>query len=176
MKNYIGSYYNYIISQQSSFLVMFLEFIIGILFIIAMWKIFEKANTSGWIALVPFYNIYKLFKISMGNGWFFIILFLPIVNVIGVVLLAINLAKCFGKGFFYTLGLIFFTPIFMILLGFSDAQYMGPGGYGDFRPDEPFRNTGTGYGEYQKRAKPEDDLDFDDDEAKTVDFTTEKDD
>ena len=37
---------------------------IAVLGIVAMWKIFEKAGEPGWAAIIPFYNLYVLFKIT----------------------------------------------------------------------------------------------------------------
>lgn len=37
-----------------------------------------------------------------------------------------DLAKSFGKGIGFTLGLIFLSFIFIPLLGFGDARYEGP--------------------------------------------------
>ena len=39
-----------------------------VLAIIAMWKMFEKAGEPGWAAIVPFYNIYVLFKITWATA------------------------------------------------------------------------------------------------------------
>ncbi|MBP8640193.1 MAG: zinc-ribbon domain-containing protein [Oscillospiraceae bacterium] len=50
---------------------------IGVLTIVALWKLFEKAGEPGWAALIPFYNAYVLFKISWGNGWFFLLSVVP---------------------------------------------------------------------------------------------------
>ena len=36
-----------------------------------------------------------------------------------------KLAKAFGKGFGFFLGLVFLNPIFKMILGFGDAQYQG---------------------------------------------------
>ena len=40
--------------------------------------------------------------------------------------LFIELAKCFGKGAGFGLGLALLSPIFFPLLGFGDAKYRGP--------------------------------------------------
>lgn len=71
-------YYNYHSELANVFSAMAGMFIfMGIiwiavlaLWIVAMWKMFEKAGEPGWAALVPFYNLYVLFKISWGNGWY----------------------------------------------------------------------------------------------------------
>lgn len=50
---------------------------VAVLMIVALWKIFEKAGEPGWASLVPFYNTYELFKISWGNGWYFLLSIVP---------------------------------------------------------------------------------------------------
>lgn len=42
---------------------------VGILQIIATWKLYRKAGEKGWAAIVPFYNLYVMVKIAWGNGW-----------------------------------------------------------------------------------------------------------
>lgn len=45
---------------------------IGILSIIAYWKLFEKAGVEGWKAIIPYYNTFKIAQIATGNdliGW-----------------------------------------------------------------------------------------------------------
>ena len=54
-----------------------------------------------------------------------------IISLIGAVIAIISeykLAKAFGKGFGFFLGLLFLNPIFKLILGFGDAQYQGPQG------------------------------------------------
>ena len=43
---------------------------IGILLIIAGWRIFEKAGEKGWKILIPIYDVYILFKICGLKKWF----------------------------------------------------------------------------------------------------------
>ena len=100
--------------------------IAAILLIIAWWKVFEKAGEAGWKAIIPILDIYTLVKIADGNGWKFLLLCIPVVNIIYGIMLFSRLAKAFGKGTGFTLGLIFLSPIFMLILGFGDAQYQGP--------------------------------------------------
>ncbi len=49
--------------------MMILGLVIMVLFIIAWWKIFEKAGIKGWKSLIPIYNQYCLFRISGMSGW-----------------------------------------------------------------------------------------------------------
>jgi hypothetical protein len=54
-----------------------------------------------------------------------------IISLVGGIIAIISeykLAKAFGKGFGFFLGLLFLNPIFKLILGFGDAQYQGPQG------------------------------------------------
>ena len=96
---------------------------LGILNIVGMWKIFKKAGVPGWGAIVPIYNAYLLFKISLGNGWLFLLMLVPLVNVVVLIIVYAKLAAAFGKGVGYTLGLIFLTSSFTPILGLGSAEY-----------------------------------------------------
>lgn len=97
-----------------------------VLLIVAVWKIYVKADRHGWASLIPIYNTYVMFDIAMGNGWLFLLMFVPIVNWVMSIVVLYKLAKAFGKGIGYTLGLIFLCPIFVCMLGFGSAEYEGP--------------------------------------------------
>ena len=101
---------------------------ITVLCIVAVWKIFTKAGQAGWKSLIPFYNTYTLCKIADGNGWKFLLLFIPFVNFVYAIMLIFRLAKSFGKGVGFGFGLLFLAPIFMLILAFGSAQYVGPKG------------------------------------------------
>ena len=102
--------------------------VVSVLSIVAMWVIFSKAGQGGWKALIPIYNVYIFCKIADGNGWKFLLFLIPIVNIIYAIILTFRLAKSFGKGFGFGLGLLFLNTIFMLILAFGKAQYVGPKG------------------------------------------------
>ena len=99
---------------------------ITVLMLVAMWKMFVKAGKPGWGAIVPFYNTYCLFDMSFGNGWLFLLLLVPCVNVVMEIIMMVKLAQAFGKSGGFAVGLIFLPYIFVPMLGFGDAQYYGP--------------------------------------------------
>jgi hypothetical protein len=99
--------------------------VLAILSIIGMWKIFTKANERGWAAIIPFYNMYTLFKITTSSGWFFLLLLVPVVNAFVMIYVLYRLAKVFGHGIGFTLGLIILEPIFIMILGFGKSEYIG---------------------------------------------------
>ena len=72
--------------------------VIGLFLIVAMWKVFAKAGKPGWAAIIPLYNIYVQLKIVGRPGWWLILFFIPVVNIVISLLVAIDMAKSFGKG------------------------------------------------------------------------------
>lgn len=120
-------------------LIGLIAIVVCIVCIVAYWKIYTKAGKPGFASIIPFYSQYVLFDITTGYG----ILILPYfiismalgyfdLNLLDYVFCAAvniyisyKLAKCFGKGIGYTLGLIFLQPIFICMLAFGDAEYIG---------------------------------------------------
>ena len=100
-----------------------IAFIVWLLTIIAHWKIFTKAGKPGWASIVPLYNLYILFQIAGYNGWLFLLLLIPFVNVVMMVLVCIRLAKDFGKGYGFALGLLFLNTVFTLILGLGSSKY-----------------------------------------------------
>lgn len=98
---------------------------IAIISLVGMWKIFVKAGKPGWGAIVPFYNTYCLFEMSFGTGWLFLLTFVPCVNAVILIIMWIKLAQAFGKGAAFGVGILFFPFIFLPMLGFGDAQFIG---------------------------------------------------
>lgn len=105
--------------------MMIIAIIVSIISIIALWKIFSKAGEPGWAAIVPFYNNYVLFKITMGNGWLFLLMFVPLVNIVMSFMVIFKLAKVFGHGIGFGFGLLFLQVIFLLILAFGSSEYVG---------------------------------------------------
>ena len=99
---------------------------IPLITIAGMWKTFAKAGHPGWAAIIPIYNVWILLKIVGRPGWWLLLFFIPLVNFVVGVLVSIDLAKAFGKGAGFGLGLVFLAFIFYPLLGFGDARYKQP--------------------------------------------------
>jgi len=97
-----------------------------VVFIIAEWRIFEKGGQPGWAVLIPIYNLYVLLKMVGRPGWWLLLMLIPIVNFIVAIIVLNDLSKSFGQGVGFTLGLIFLSPIFILMLGFGDFKYIGP--------------------------------------------------
>lgn len=94
--------------------------------VVAMWKIFEKADEAGWKSLIPFYNLYTFMRISGRNGWWFLGLFVPLLNIFIAIRFALDLAKHFGKSTTFAIfGILIFSFIGHLMLGFGDAKFVG---------------------------------------------------
>ena len=110
--------------------ISLISLVIGILTIIANWKIFTKAGQAGWKCLIPIYNLVILFRIAGISPWWilaYLATFIPVVGwVVSLALsiyLMVNLAKAFGKEGGFAVGLILLNTIFMMILAFGDAEY-----------------------------------------------------
>ncbi len=116
------------------FLVLWL--VVVVIAVVSMWKIFEKAGVEGWKAIIPVYNGWVLAEIAGKPGWWGIVGLGGIIPFIGIfaslaafvlyVLIAIELAKAFGKDPVYAALLILLPIVGMPLLAFSDAKYTKP--------------------------------------------------
>ena len=119
--------------------------------IIAMWKIFNKADKPGWHSIIPILNIYDLFDICWKGVYGILMLIFAVlsslasnyyqqdpssmlmavmsISSIAVVVISIiglhKLSKSFGHGIGFTIGLILLEPIFLLVLGFGSSRYIG---------------------------------------------------
>ena len=99
--------------------------LIGILVIAGLWKVFTKAGKPGWAAIIPIYNLIVLLQIAGKPLWWIVLFCIPIVNFVVAVMVLINVAKAFGKGTGFAIGMLLLGPIFIPILGFGSAQYIG---------------------------------------------------
>jgi Family of unknown function (DUF5684) len=106
--------------------VTLIYLIIAVVDIVAMWRLFTKAGQPGWAAIVPIYNLYVLVKIAGHEGWWVILYFIPLVNIVVWFIVAIDVAKNFGKSTGFGIGVALLSFIFIPILAFGDAEYVGP--------------------------------------------------
>lgn len=102
--------------------------VIAVLAIIALWKIFTKAGEEGWKAIIPIYNMMVLLKIVGRPMWWILLFLIPVVNLVILIIVMNDLSKSFGHGVGFTLGLLFLSTLFYLILGFGSSRYVGPGG------------------------------------------------
>lgn len=115
--------------------IIIIGFVILILQIVAMWKLYKKAGEKGWKSIIPIYNLVILFKISGISPWLIFVYLASIIPFVGwiaalalIIYQSYSLAKSFGKDIGYTFGLWLLPTIFYMILGFGSSEYVGPGG------------------------------------------------
>lgn len=122
-----------------------------VLQVIGNWKILSKAGKPGWHCLIPIINLYEEYDVCWKGkyGIYYTILGMAasvisfftsseetttwtyVLSVIGILMFLFNLiesnklSKSYGRGIFFTLGLITFNRIFRIILGISSWEYRG---------------------------------------------------
>lgn len=104
----------------------FIWLIVWVVAIVAQWKLFEKAGEPGWKSIIPFYSAYVLCQIAGRNGLWFLLFLVPVVQIFAYLIVAIDLAKHFGKS--TTFGVVavwLFSLVGLLILGFGDAKYVG---------------------------------------------------
>jgi len=109
-----------------------LELVIVLVFaiptIVGMWGVFTKAGEPGWAAIIPIFNMVTLLKIIDKPIWWILILMCcPVVNLVIQILMALELAKRFGKEAGFAIGLFLLPFVFYPILGFGSARYIPPG-------------------------------------------------
>lgn len=113
-------------SSGSGSVLIILFLAVAIFYIAAYWKLFAKAGEPGWGALVPIYNIYLYCKIAGRPEWWVILFFIPLVNFVIALILAMDIAKAFSKSQGFGIGLWLLSFIFVPILGYGSAVYTKP--------------------------------------------------
>ncbi len=105
-------------------IIIYLAIIVAV--IAGWWKIFTKAGEEGWKSIIPIYNIVVILKIVGRETWWVILMLIPIVNIVVWIIVGVDLAKSFGRGTGFGVGLAFLGFIFAPILGFGSDTYRGP--------------------------------------------------
>ncbi len=98
----------------------------AIFLVTALWKVFEKAGEDGWKAIIPIWNTIVMLRIAARPWWWVFLFLIPLVGLVIAVLVCIDLAKAFGKEAGFGVGLALLGFIFIPILGFGSAEYVGP--------------------------------------------------
>ena len=99
---------------------------IYVLLVAGWWMIFTKAGEDGWKALIPIWNVLVLLKIVGREWWWIILMIIPIVGFVIWIIVALDLAKSFGRGTGFAIGLIIFPFIWSLVLRIRGDTYRGP--------------------------------------------------
>lgn len=111
------------ISDLFKFGFGFFGLAIGILGAIGLYKAFVKADKPGIVAFIPILNLLNLIDMGGRPVWWILLFLIPGVNVIVMLLVLNGVAKRFGKGWLFGVGLLLLAPFCWFILGFGSAQY-----------------------------------------------------
>ncbi len=95
-----------------------------VLFLVGYWKVFTKLGLPGWMGIIPFVNIYMLFKARGKHEpvvWLILSL-IPCINIIALWMLANDTAELFGKELGWKIFLFLIPGISHLVLGFGSAE------------------------------------------------------
>ncbi len=105
--------------------VMVFGLAVAVALIASVWTVFTKAGKPGWAAIVPIYNLVVLLEIVGKPIWWIVLMLIPLVNFVVGAIVSVELARRFGKGAGFGIGLLLLSPIFYPLLAWGDARYEG---------------------------------------------------
>jgi len=109
-------------SISLTFLTIFF-YVSILLVVVALWKIFEKAEQKGWYAIIPFYNIYIWIKILEKPFWWFLLFLVPFLGFFIFLLLVWETIRAYGKkSYKYLILGTFFGYIYLPYLAFSEKE------------------------------------------------------
>ncbi|WP_242119613.1 signal peptidase I [Aestuariivivens sediminicola] len=102
------------------------------------WKLYLKAGRKAWEAFVPIYNGIVLMRIINRPWWWIILMFLPIVNLIMLIVVWVETARSFGKNTYLD------TFLAIISLGFYNyyLNYIADVDYIENRSIHPKSGSG----------------------------------
>jgi len=100
--------------------------VVYLIAVIPLAGVFNKAEEPAWAAFIPFYNYFVLLKIVGRPGWWLILYFIPLVNIVVAIIVLYDLSKSFGHGVGFTIGLILLSWIFLLVLWLGSSRYTGP--------------------------------------------------
>lgn len=112
-------------------------FVFTVIAVAGLWRVFTKAGHPGWAAIIPIYNSWVLLEMGGQKGWISLVAllsFIPIVGIIAAIvyvvffiMAALEIARRFGKSALFAIfGLVIFSIIGYLILGFGDAKYTEP--------------------------------------------------
>ena len=81
--------------NSTEWIIIFLVF--QIIYFLSTWKLFIKAGEKPIYSLIPFYNLIIMMKIIKRPKWWFILLFIPVINLLMTGVIIIEILRSFGK-------------------------------------------------------------------------------
>lgn len=159
-----------VIALGLAFCMFAIGFAVAAFTIAGLWKMLVKAGQPGWVALVPFYNLYVLVQVvGLPVVWFYYLMILAVVGSVlpalafftsvGSLVLSYYLVRMIHRAYAQnddTVSVIIsmFLPFILTYrAGFGPAQYLGPQATHDV-PNLPWVNTMSQNSTFQSPPPP----------------------
>ena len=101
--------------------------IIGIILIIANWKLYAKIGLPGWYSIIPIFSLWTLYEKLNIKPYFSLVAFIPFIGgliaLIITIFAMIRLARGFGKSDSYAIGILILAFIFVPMLAFGKSTW-----------------------------------------------------
>ena len=154
--SYLSNFVNSAVAAYGAAIVVLIPLICWALQAVGKFLVFKKAGKTPWHGFIPVLSDWHQLDLSWNSmiAWLWVAVLaicclflsgavnavfhikpyihdsLTIVFLITLYIIMIidcyQLAKAFGKNFFFVLGLFFLFPIFMVILGADGSKYLGP--------------------------------------------------
>ena len=100
--------------------------VVQLIHFLGTWKLYVRAGRKAWEAAVPVYNAVVLMKIINRSKWWVILLFIPIVQLIMLMVIWVETIRSFGFRTYKDTALVIFTLGFYIyyINYMTDAPYI----------------------------------------------------
>lgn len=107
------------------FFALFMAFwvlmmIYSVMYLVSMYKVFQKCGRKGWYSLIPLYNNWVLFDLAGEKPWLSLI---PFVNVVFMYISLYRIFSKFDKTSSYPIVATILYFIFIPVVGLSKAEY-----------------------------------------------------
>lgn len=110
-------------------ITLIITLVIYALYAFLLGRIFKKAGVTQWIAWVPFYNTWKMLELGGQQGFWAILVILPVVNIVSYVFMYIAMyhigLKLAKEGWFVILA-IFIPLVWLAVLAFDSSKWDSP--------------------------------------------------
>lgn len=99
---------------------------LAVVIAVSLWRVFTKMGQQGWTGIIPVLNFVSIGVLSGRAWWFGVATIVPCIGFFFVVVLLHDLAKLFGHGVPFTIGLLVLPFVFLPILAFVPSQrYVG---------------------------------------------------
>lgn len=112
-------------SGPDTWAVGLLSLLVAVPAVVALSEILAKAGQPRWAALVPVYDIVVLLKAVGRPWWWLLFMLVPLANVAIFLVVCLDLARVFGRGRLFGLGLLALAPACQLVLAYGGARYAG---------------------------------------------------